>query len=171
VALKMILSGSHAGEDELARFRTEAETISRLQHPGIVQIFEVGLHQGKAFLSLEFCPGGSLEQKLRGTPLPPADAAALVEKLAGAVQAAHQANVIHRDLKPANVLLAGLTIEGPTVREGAGGGALPHGRALDAAPKITDFGLAKKLDQQGPSSSEAGRSVAVSCSELYLISA
>src|SRR5262249_15532903 len=89
VALKMILAGAHAGADERERFRTEAEAIARLQHPGIVQVFEVGEHKGLPFFSLEFCPGGSLEKKLAGKPLPPNEAAALVEKLARAIQAAH----------------------------------------------------------------------------------
>jgi hypothetical protein len=123
VALKMILAGGHAGEADLARFKTEAEAVARLQHPHIVQIFEVGEHGGLPFFSLEYCPGGSLDKKLNGTPLPPKEAAALVEKLARAVQAAHDKGVVHRDLKPANVLLAD-----------------------DGEPKITDFGLAKKLD-------------------------
>jgi WD40 repeat protein len=126
VALKMILSGAHAGEADLARFRTEAEAIARLQHPSIVQIFEIGEHEGKPFFSLELCPGGSLEKKLNGTPLPAREAAALVETLARAMHAAHEQHVIHRDLKPANVLLA-----------------------EDGTPKITDFGLAKKLDEAG----------------------
>jgi WD40 repeat protein len=126
VALKMILAGGHAGAAELERFRTEAEAIARLQHPHIVQIYEIGEHDGLPFFSLEFCAGGSLEKKLAGTPLPPRAAAALVEKLAGAMQAAHDKGVIHRDLKPANVLLAD-----------------------DATPRITDFGLAKKLDEVG----------------------
>jgi WD40 repeat protein/tRNA A-37 threonylcarbamoyl transferase component Bud32 len=132
VALKMILSGVHAGEADLARFKTEAEAIARLQHPNIVQVFEVGEQRGLPFFSLEFCGGGSLEGKLNGTPLPPGEAAALVETLARAVQAAHQAHVIHRDLKPANVLLA-----------------------EDGTPKITDFGLAKKLDEAGQTASGA----------------
>ena len=126
VALKMILAGSHAGATDLARFQTEAEAIARLQHPNIVQVHEVGEHEGKPFFSLEFCGGGSLERKLNGTPLPPTEAAALVETLARAMQAAHEQHVIHRDLKPANVLLA-----------------------ADGTPKITDFGLAKKLDEAG----------------------
>jgi WD40 repeat protein len=123
VALKMILGGGHAGAADLVRFRTEAEAIARLQHPHIVQIHEVGEHHGLPFFSLEFCGGGSLEKRLGGTPLPPKSAAALVETLARAMQAAHGRGVIHRDLKPANVLLA-----------------------EDGTPKVTDFGLAKKMD-------------------------
>jgi eukaryotic-like serine/threonine-protein kinase len=126
VAVKMILAGEHAGPEHLARFRTEAEVFARLQHPNIVQIFEVGEHGEMPFLSLEFCGGGSLAKKLAGTPLPPTEAAALVQTLARGMQAAHDKGVIHRDLKPANVLLAD-----------------------DGTPKITDFGLAKKLDEAG----------------------
>ena len=122
----MILAGGHASGSELDRFRTEAEAIARLQHPHIVQIHEIGEYDGLPYFSLEFCAGGSLAQKLDGTPLPPQDAAALVEKLARAMQAAHDKGVIHRDLKPANVLLA-----------------------EDGTPKITDFGLAKNLDEAG----------------------
>src|SRR5205814_5320922 len=101
VALKMILAGAHAGRDELARFQREAEAIARLQHPHIVQVYEVGEHEGLPFFSLEFCPGGSLEHKLSGTPLPPREAAELVEVLARAMYAAHQQGIVHRDLKPA----------------------------------------------------------------------
>jgi WD40 repeat protein len=126
VALKMVLVGGHAGPEELARFRTEAEAIARLQHPNIVQIYEVNEHEGLPFLSLEFCPGGSLEKELAGTPLPPREAVALAERLARAVAAAHAKGVVHRDLKPANVLLA-----------------------ENGVPKITDFGLAKRLDAAG----------------------
>jgi WD40 repeat protein len=131
VALKMILAGSHAGPDELARFRTEAEAIARLQHPNIVAVYEVGEHGGLPFFSLEFCPGGSLDRKLAGTPLPTAEAARLVETLARAVQAAHDRHVLHRDLNPANVLLA-----------------------ADGTPKVSDFGLAKKLDAVGHTGSK-----------------
>src|SRR5436305_6353386 len=106
VALKMILAGGHAGPQELARFRTEAEAVARLQHPNIVQIYEVGEHEGHPYAALEFVEGGSLDRKLAGTPLPARQAAQLVEVLARAVQEAHDRGIVHRDLKPANVLLA-----------------------------------------------------------------
>src|SRR5262249_17405435 len=88
VALKMILTGGPAGEQERQRFKTEAEAVARLQHPNIVQVFEVGEHQGLPFCALEFVDGGSLAQRLQG-PLPPGEAARLVEKLAGAMHLAH----------------------------------------------------------------------------------
>ncbi len=132
VALKMILSGAHAGAEDLERFRAEAEAVARLQHPNIVQVHEVGEHEGRPFFALEFCPGGSLDKKLAGTPLPPEEAARMVELLARAVHAAHQHKVVHRDLKPANVLLA-----------------------ADGTPKIADFGLAKRLDEAGRTQSGA----------------
>jgi WD40 repeat protein len=131
VALKMILGGQ-ASEGERARFKTEAEAIARLQHPGIVQVFEVGEHAGTPFFTLEFCAGGSLAGKLKGTPLPPREAAGVVESLARAVKAAHDKGVLHRDLKPGNVLLT-----------------------EDGTPKVTDFGLAKKLDDVGQTQSGA----------------
>jgi WD40 repeat protein len=122
VALKMILP-ARAGDEGVARFRVEAEAVARLQHQHIVQIFEVGEYDGQPFFSLEFLDGGSLAAQLDGTPWQAARAAEMVEMLAQAVDAAHQRQIVHRDLKPANVL-------------------------LDAAghPKVTDFGLAKRLD-------------------------
>ncbi len=122
VALKMILIGGQAAPHDLARFQTESESIASLQHPHIVQVYEVGDYEGLPFFSLEYCPGGSLKQKLGGTPLPPRDGATLVAQLARAIQAIHKRGIIHRDLKPANVLL------------GEGG-----------FWKVADFGLAKKL--------------------------
>jgi hypothetical protein len=156
VALKVILAGEHAGEAQRARFKAEAEAVARLQHPGIVQIYEVGEHDGKPFIALEFCPGGSLDTHLNGTPLPPHEAAQLVEKLARAIHAAHQARVIHRDLKPANVLLQiadlRLQIEKPTTHV-SDKSAISN--LQSAIPKITDFGLAKKLDDASQTQSGA----------------
>ena len=111
----------------------------------------MGQHEGKPFFSLEYCSGGSLEQQLKATPLPPKEAAQLVQTLARAMAVAHQAHVIHRDLKPANVLLASGGRE-PAVA------ARPGGRRPLLAqwtPKITDFGLAKKLDDVGQTRSGA----------------
>jgi formylglycine-generating enzyme required for sulfatase activity len=123
VALKMIKAGAGASDEQLQRFRVEAEAVARLQHPHIVQIYEVGEAEGKPFFALEFVEGGSLDRKLNGTPLPGRRAAQLVQKLAEAMHAAHERGIIHRDLKPQNVLLT-----------------------ADGQPKVTDFGLAKFLD-------------------------
>jgi eukaryotic-like serine/threonine-protein kinase len=134
VALKMILAGGHASDADLARFRAEAEAIARLRHPNIVQIYEVGEIGGLPYFSLEFCSGGSLDRKANSTPLSSREAAVLVARLAGAVQEAHQQGILHRDLKPANVLLD-----------------------EDSTPKITDFGLAKRID--GPPGQTASGAV------------
>jgi WD40 repeat protein/tetratricopeptide (TPR) repeat protein/tRNA A-37 threonylcarbamoyl transferase component Bud32 len=123
VALKMVLAGGHAGPEDLARFLAEAEAVAALQHPHIVQLHDFGEHEGLPFFTLEFVPGGSLADKLNGMPLPPKEAARLVEQLARGVHYAHGKGIVHRDLKPANVLLA----EGGT-------------------PKVTDFGLAKRAE-------------------------
>ncbi len=123
VALKMVLAGSNARAEDLLRFRTEAEAVARLQHPNIVQVYEVGEADGLPFLSLEYCAGGTLAQLGEGVPRPPLEAARLVEQLARAIHVAHRQGIVHRDLKPGNVLL---TTEG--------------------VPKISDFGLAKVVD-------------------------
>src|SRR5262249_43622120 len=109
-----------------------------LHHPNVVQIYEVGEHDGRPYFALEFVEGGTLAKRLSGSPLPPREAASLVEPLARAMDAAHRAGIVHRDLKPANVLLAAYGL--------AEGDARPQ--AADAVPKIADFGLAKRLDDE-----------------------
>jgi serine/threonine protein kinase len=151
VALKMVLNGAHAGPKELARFRAEAAAIARLQHPNIVQIYEIGEAEGRPYFALEFVAGGSLAQHLHGTPQPMRRAAQLVETLARAVQAAHANGIVHRDLKPANILLVptnqGSAI-GPENSQNASALTAERG-VLNAIPKLTDFGLAKCVAGDG----------------------
>jgi WD40 repeat protein len=144
VALKMILAGSAAGAQELARFRAEAEAVARLQHPNIVQVHEVGEQNGQPYFSLEFVNGGSLAERLAGKPLSPREAAQLVQTLARAMHYAHQQGIVHRDLKPANILLASGGREPPESAERLlSGGSRPP--LPEFVPKITDFGLAKRV--------------------------
>jgi tetratricopeptide (TPR) repeat protein/tRNA A-37 threonylcarbamoyl transferase component Bud32 len=123
VALKMILAAEHASPEACVRFLGEAESVARLHHPHIVQIFAFGDCDGRPYFEMEYVAGGCLSDRLDGTPWAPPDAARLVEILARAIHEAHRLGIVHRDLKPANVLL---TCEG--------------------VPKIADFGLAKWLD-------------------------
>lgn len=153
VAIKLLRTGPFADETEKLRFQREAETIAALQHPNIVQVHEVGEHLGEPFLVLEYCAGGNLRSALQQQPLPPEAAAALVETLARAVHFAHTRGVVHRDLKPANVLLStppkdAESGEGTEARAKPFGGLLPSSSA-----KITDFGLATRLETTGPRSS------------------
>jgi serine/threonine protein kinase/WD40 repeat protein len=154
VALKMVLAGPHARTTDLRRFRAEAEAVARLQHPNVVQVYDVGEANGLPFLSLELC-AGSLADRLDGTPWPPKPAAEFVETLARATEAAHQAGVLHRDIKPANVLLA--SWERP---EGGSQDSKPpvvHAPASHGLlPKLTDFGLAKRLDGSGDGPTATG---------------
>jgi eukaryotic-like serine/threonine-protein kinase len=124
VALKTIYETQRAAPGALERFRLEAQAVARLDHPNIVQIHEVGEHRGRPYVVLEYIAGGSLDQRLKENPLAPRQAAELVETLALAVDAVHRAGIIHRDLKPSNILMT-----------------------ADGTPKVSDFGLAKLLDE------------------------
>jgi hypothetical protein len=145
VALKMILAGAHAGREQLDRFRREAEAVARLHHPNIVQIYEIGEHDGHPYFSLEFVAGGTLAGRLAGTPLPAREAAALLHAAAEAIHYAHEQGIVHRDLKPGNILLSSdgdpkgkaRTATSPTMPSSLDG----------AVPKIADFGLAKRLEE------------------------
>ena len=122
VALKMVLN-SQASDAELDRFRLEARAVALVQHPGIVQVYDVGEHKGLPYFSLEFVAGGPLDSKLKGEPQDFKFTATTMEKICRAMGYAHSKKIIHRDLKPANILLT---------KEGE--------------PKVTDFGLAKEMD-------------------------
>jgi WD40 repeat protein/serine/threonine protein kinase len=156
VALKM-LRGRWTDPGERARFLNEAEAVARLQHPNIVQVHAAGEQDGQPYLVLEFVPGGTLAQQLAGGPLPAQPAAHLVETLARATHFAHCQGIIHRDLKPANVLLRSKSdIRNPNSASGDTNPVSDVGcRMADFEPKITDFGLAKQLEEEGPTATEA----------------
>jgi serine/threonine protein kinase len=105
VAVKVFMSAEHAGTRETSRFRREAEMVAQLQHPNIVQVYEVGEQNGRPYFSMEYVAGGSLDRHIKGTPQPAREAAQLVEALARTMHHAHERGIIHRDLKPANILL------------------------------------------------------------------
>jgi len=123
VALKMILAGQLASSADVQRFYIEAEAAAKLEHPGIVPIFQIGETDGQHFFSMGFVNGPSLADRVRNGPMPPRDAAAMTMQIAEAIAHAHENKVVHRDLKPANILID-----------------------ADGQPKVTDFGLAKKVE-------------------------
>jgi serine/threonine-protein kinase len=126
VALKVIRSGEHAGQEELARFIEEVKAVAVLTHQNVVHVHNFGTHEGVPYFVMEYCPGDSLATRLARGPLAPREAARLVEQLAEAVQAAHESGIVHRDLKPSNILFA----------EGG-------------QPKVSDFGLARRQSGAG----------------------
>jgi serine/threonine-protein kinase len=153
VALKMVREAHLATDADRARFRTEAEAAARLKHPNIVTVHEVGAVSGQAYLCMEFIGGQTLAQKVRADgPLPPREAAHLVAVIAQAVHHAHSQGILHRDLKPANILLSGepsapsvesKAVDSPIVELSHSAFRIPRSAFL---PKVTDFGLAKRID-------------------------
>ncbi|QDU81188.1 Serine/threonine-protein kinase PrkC [Polystyrenella longa] len=123
VALKMILSGNLAGQEEIDRFKAEAEAAANLDHPNIVPIYDVGEANGYHYFSMAFVDGPSLSDVIREQPMEPLLASKLMVQVAEALEYAHQNNIIHRDLKPANIMLD-----------------------ADGSPRVTDFGLAKRIE-------------------------
>jgi WD40 repeat protein/serine/threonine protein kinase len=146
VAIKMLNPSLFPTEADRRRLRAEAEAVARLQHPNVVQLYEIGEAGGSPYLVLEYVSGGTLDAYLAGRPEPPREAAALVETLARAVHAAHQKQIVHRDLKPANILLQREAPAVPGDSRAENGTRRPHPSSLKV-PKITDFGLAKQLDR------------------------
>jgi serine/threonine protein kinase len=124
VAVKMILAGQFASKQIIQRFRGEVTAAALLQHPNIVAIHDVGIHDDQHYFSMDYVAGQNLSQLVGNRPLPPGKAARYVKVIAEAIHYAHEQGILHRDLKPSNVLIDSATDQ----------------------PRITDFGLAKRLD-------------------------
>src|SRR5438128_1609229 len=123
VALKMLLFGPLASPEYVKRFSAEAAAVASLQHPNIVAIHEVGVHNGQHFFAMDYVEGQTLAKLIAEKPLASRGAANCIKIVAEAIHYAHERGILHCDLKPSNVL-------------------------IDASdqPRVTDFGLAKRLD-------------------------
>jgi serine/threonine protein kinase/WD40 repeat protein len=172
VAVKMILASEHATDTEVVRFLAEAEAIAAVKHSNVVRVNDLGSANGRPYFVMEYVNGGNLAQRLKAGRIAPRDAARLLEPVARGVQAAHEADIVHRDLKPANILLQverrsgsrdgtpdsaektrveSPKVESPKVESheveesGSTLDFLPAVRVADVIPKVSDFGLAKRL--------------------------
>lgn len=140
-AVKMILRGQWASAADLARFRSEAESAARLDHPHIVPVYEVGEHDGQPYFVMKYVEGVTLASRLAEGPIPPREAAALLAPICDAIHFAHERGILHRDLKPSNILID-----------------------VDGRPHVTDFGLAKRVE----SDAQLTRSGAVLGTPCYM---
>ena len=135
VALKRLAAGAHASHGELERFEREARAAARLTHPGLVKVHDLDWYEGECFLTMDYVQGRSLRAHLRpGEPWHPARAARLVAQVARALAAVHELGLLHRDIKPENILI----------------------RDEDDAPLLTDFGLARLMNSEGPALTRTG---------------
>jgi len=132
VALKVLMAGPKASEQQAARFKREAQIGVKLRHPGIAAVLDAGVHGGYPYLAMELAQGQTLESRLQDSPIQAGTAAGIMAKVAHAVEYLHQQGVIHRDLKPENVIVS------------------------DAdEPKLIDLGLAKTSSDQAKLTADA----------------
>ena len=124
VAVKMIIEGKLASVIDQQRFQAEASAAAKIDHPSIVPIYEVGEFDGRSYFSMKYIAGETLQDRIARGPLPPRTAARILADVADAIAFAHTQGVLHRDLKPSNIILD-----------------------ADDRPHVTDFGLAKQIDQ------------------------
>jgi serine/threonine protein kinase len=178
VAIKMILASAHAAPAEVARFVAEAEAVATIKHPNVVQVFDLGVTPGpgpdadRPYFVMECVEGGNLSAYLKdvGGKMTPEAAAGLIEAVARGVHAANDAGIVHRDLKPGNILIAdcGLRIADSKTAERSAGGSVPSNpqsairNPQSLTPKVSDFGLAKRL------SSDMTRTQAVMGTPAYM---
>jgi eukaryotic-like serine/threonine-protein kinase len=157
VALKMMLAGALVGKEGVRRFRSEAEAVAELDHPNIVPIYDSGEHQGQAYFCMKLIDGPSLKQQMASYLGKPEEAARLIVQIARAVHHAHQRGILHRDLKPGNILLQIDVNKKPAGKKKK---AYPVSRIPQSAPFqvqfavpfVTDFGLAKRVQDDGKAS-------------------
>ena len=123
VALKVLIAGETASEEQIKRFHHEAKAVARLRHPNIVPIYDVGVHKGKHYFAMEYVDGKPLHKMIKKERLPPNESLDIIVKVAQAIAAAHEAHIIHRDIKPANIMI-----------DNAG------------RVQVMDFGLAKQVE-------------------------
>ncbi len=123
VALKVLLAGRLASQRHLSRFLDEARAIARLDHPALVEVYDIGLVDGCPYFTMEFVAGHDLERAAADAPLDPVRACRLLARVARGLAEAHRQGIVHRDLKPANILVD-----------------------TDDTPRLIDFGVARFLE-------------------------